>query len=82
MRSTLGHNIIRLFTAVFTNVSNKLECLLDKAVKAYQGQTLCLTVKIRKSLTKKFYSIGPRVQFYKTFYRRNLQMFVSSQSVS
>ncbi len=36
---------------------------------------------LRKSVfygQKKFYNIGPRAQYYKTFYLRNLQMSVIS----
>ncbi len=37
--------------------------------------------KLLNYVHKKFYNIGPWIQFYKTFYRRNLQMFVISWSV-
>ncbi len=48
--------------------------------KACQRQTLQLISKFHK-LRKKFYSTGPRGQCFKTFYGRNLRIFIKSQSV-
>ncbi len=49
----------------------------DQAGKACRGQTLQLAANFLKI----FYSIGTRGQCYKTFYVRNLRIFVISQSV-
>jgi len=51
---------------------------LDQAGKACQGQHSSLLQKLAIYDRKKFYNIGPSAQCYKTFYIRNLQMFVIS----
>ncbi len=53
---------------------------LDQARKVCQGQTLQLITKIRRLRIKKFYNIGPWTQCYKTFYVRNVRMFVIGQN--
>ncbi len=35
-----GHNVIKLFTSVIYKFYTKLECLVDEAWKASQGQTI------------------------------------------
>ncbi len=45
---TPGANIVRLFCPQFTNFHDKLECLLNSAGKACQGQTLELITKTPK----------------------------------
>ncbi len=53
---------------------------LDQARKVCQGQALQLVTKIRRLRIKKFYNIGPWTQCYKTFYVRNVRMFVIGQN--
>ncbi len=54
-----GADVIKLFCLYFKKFLTKLECLLDQAVKACQGQTLYLITKICKLRTKKFLTLGP-----------------------
>ncbi len=51
-----GAYVIKLFSRDFRT---KLECLLDQAGKACQGENLLVITKIGKLWTKKFYNIGP-----------------------
>jgi hypothetical protein len=52
--------------------------ILDKAREACHGKTLQLITKIAKM----FHDIGPRAQYYVTFYGNNCWRVVISESVS
>ncbi len=49
--------------------------------KAWKGQMFQLLELFNCGANKKFYDIGPGAQCYKTFYVRNLRMFVISYNV-
>ncbi len=53
-----GANLMKLFTVVIYHFRTKIECLLDKAGKVYQRQTLELITKISKLRTKSFITLG------------------------
>ncbi len=61
-------NLIKTTLGLPTNIRLEWKSLLG---------TLIIT-KIRKLQTKKLYNIGPWFQCYKTFYVRNLRVFVIS----
>jgi hypothetical protein len=63
----------------FTLVSSGLACKYQTDKKVIQSDKhFCLQQCRMYYVRKKFYDAGPRVQSYKTFYSRNLRIFIIS----